>query len=185
MCDFFDCYNLSSWLVIVQQYICLAPWGQKEDYKNIILPAVKHTEFAKEKLSSAEVFKYTEKEYGEDAVGLRWSAYCNWDYDEFSSALERVRHEVEHDFARFGEDVTDVEVHNDLSILDLNSGCGSLPYQTYQDNYERIILNLARYMAKHGTTNRDIIKIAEGESGPNHVFGASKVMKHLLKAAKQ
>lgn len=157
------------------------------DYKNVILPAINGTEHAKERLASAETFKYTKKEHGEDAVGLRWSAYCNYDYDEFSRTLERVRREVEHNFARFGENATDVEVHNDLSILELNfnSGHGSLPHHSHQDTYERIILNLAKYMAKHGTTNRDIVKIAEGESGPNHVFGASKVMKHLLETAKR
>lgn len=158
---------------------------RKVDYENVILPAVKHTEFAKEKLASAEVFKYTEKEYGEDAIGLRFRSYLSWDYDEFSSALEQVRHEVEHDFARFGEEVTDVEIHIDLSLLELNSGYGSLPYHTYQDNYERIILNLAKYMARHGTTSRDIVKIAAGENGPDHVFSATKVMKHLLEVAKR
>ena len=155
------------------------------DYKNVILPAINGTEYAKEKLASAEVFKYTEKEYGEDAIGLRFRSYLNWDYDEFSSALEQARREVEHDFARFGEDVTDVEINKDLSILELNSGYGSLPYHTYQDNYERIILNLAKYMAKHGTTDRDIVKIAAGENGPDHVFSATKVVKHLLEVAKR
>ena len=155
------------------------------DYKNVILPAINGTEYAKEKLASAETFKFTKKDYGVNAIGLRFRSYRNWDYDEFSSALEQVRHEVEHDFARFGEDVTDVETHNDLSLMELNSGCGSLPYHTYQDNYERIILNLAKYMAKHGTTDRDIVKIAAGENGPDHVFSATKVVKHLLETAKR
>ena len=155
------------------------------DYKNVILPAINETEYAKEKLASAEVFKYTEKEYGEDAIGLRFRSYLNWDYDEFSSALEQARHEVEHDFARFGEDVTDVEINKDLSILELNSGYGSLPYHTYQDNYERIILNLAKYMAKQGIPDRDIVKIAAGKNGPDHVFSATKVVKHLLETAKR
>ena len=155
------------------------------DYKNVILPAINGTNYAKEKLASAETFKYSKKDYGVNAIGLRWSAYCNWDYDEFSSALEQARHEVEHDFARFGEDVTDVETHNDLSLMELNSGYGSLPYHTYQDNYERIILNLVRYMAKHGTTSRDIVKIAAGENTPDHVFSATKVVKHLLQTAKR
>ena len=155
------------------------------DYKNVILPAVKHTEFAKEKLAAAEIFKYNKEDYGVNAIGLRFRFYNNWDYDEFSSALEKARHEVEHDFARFGEDVTDVEINKDLSILELNSGYGSLPYHTYQDNYERIILNLAMYMAKHGTTDRDIVKIAAGENGPDHVFSATKVVKHLLETAKR
>lgn len=155
------------------------------DYKTVILPAVKHTEFAKEKLAVAEIFKYSKEDYGINAIGLRWRAYLNWDYDEFSSALEQARHELEHDFARFGEDVTDVEVHNDLSILELNSGYGSLPYHTYQDNYERVVLNLAKYLAKQGVSDRDIVKIAAGENGPDHVFSATKVVKHLLETAKR
>ena len=155
------------------------------DYKNVILPAVLETENGQEILASAETFKYSKKNYGVNAIGIRFRSYNNWDFDEFSSTLEQVRHEVEHDFARFGEDVTDVETHIDLSILELSGGYGFLPCHTYQENYESIILNLAKHMAKQGVSNRDIAKIATGEDGPNHVFCAEKVVKHLLETAKR
>lgn len=156
----------------------------KEDYENIILPAVQKTDYAKEKLATAEFCTYSADRYnyGKEIVGIRFRAYNNWGYDDFSNAFESARTEVEHDFIRFGEDVTDAEIQNSLYVLDLHAGYGGLLQDTYQDNYEEIIVNLAMYMANHlGMDKESIAKVAiDTEEAYKKVYCRKEVIENLL-----